>query len=113
MQQSPPPPETILHENLTIPLGGISITRMEKNNSLTHRLKIISGQINGLVKMIEEDKYCVDILTQSLAVQNALKQIDKLILDDHINSCVKDQIKNGDADKATKELIQIYSISRS
>ncbi len=81
-------------------------------SSLTHKLKIISGQINGLAKMIEENKYCVDVLTQSLAIQNALKKIDKTILEAHLRRCVVDQIKNGEEAKSTKELVGIYSLSR-
>ena len=85
---------------------------MKYNKSSTaHRLKIIAGQVNGLAKMIEEDKYCVDVLTQSLAVQNALKEIDKIILEGHINSCVVDQMKSGDEKKAVDELVKIYSLS--
>ena len=80
--------------------------------SLSHKLKIISGQVSGLIKMIEEDKYCVDLLTQSLAIQNALKSIDKTILENHLNSCVVDQIRNGEEARSTKELLSIYALSR-
>lgn len=80
-------------------------------NSTTHRLKIVMGQLNGLVKMIEDEKYCLDIITQSLAVQNALKEIEKIILEGHIHSCVVDQMKSGEEDKAIAELIKIYSLS--
>ncbi len=80
--------------------------------SLSHKLKIISGQVSGLIKMIEEDKYCVDLLTQSLAIQNALKSIDKTILENHLKSCVVDQIRNGEEARSTKELLSIYALSR-
>ena len=80
--------------------------------SLSHKLKIISGQVSGLIKMIEEDKYCVDLLTQSLAIQNALKSIDKTILESHLKSCVVDQIRNGEEARSTKELLSIYALSR-
>jgi CsoR family transcriptional regulator, copper-sensing transcriptional repressor len=79
--------------------------------STSHRLKIIAGQINALSKMIEEDKYCMDILTQSLAIQKALKEIDKMVLKNHINSCVIDQIRTGDEEKATEELLRYYTLS--
>ena len=80
--------------------------------SLSHKLKIISGQVSGLIKMIEEDKYCVDLLTQSLAIQNALKSIDKTIVENHLKSCVVDQIRNGEEARSTKELLSIYALSR-
>ncbi len=84
----------------------------KSKNSVNHRLKIISGQINGLAKMIEEDKYCVDIITQSTAIQRALQQLDKIILEEHINHCVVDQMQTGESDKAVEELVKIFSISR-
>lgn len=80
--------------------------------SLSHKLKIISGQIAGLAKMIDEDKYCVDILTQSLSIQKALQKIDKRVLETHLNGCVVDQMKNGEEAKAIDELVKIYSLQR-
>jgi len=62
--------------------------------------------------MIEEGKYCVDILTQSLAIQKALKEIDGLVLKSHLKGCVVDQVKNGKQKKAINELSKIYSLSR-
>jgi len=79
--------------------------------SSAHHLKIIAGQVNGLAKMIEEDKYCIDILVQSLAIQNALKKINKTILEGHLDSCVVKQMKGGEEKKAIKELVTIYSLS--
>ncbi|MBI2620733.1 metal-sensitive transcriptional regulator [candidate division WWE3 bacterium] len=80
--------------------------------STAHRLRIISGQVEGIARMIEGGKYCVDILNQSLAVQRALQQIDKGVLENHINTCVIDQVRNGQSNKATDELVKIYSLSR-
>ncbi len=85
---------------------------MEYNKKSTaHRLKIIAGQVNGLAKMLEEEKYCIDVLTQSLAIQKALREIDKLVLEGHLNGCVVDQMKTGEEKKAVEELIKIYSLS--
>lgn len=78
--------------------------------SVSHKLKIISGQIAGLAKMIDEDKYCIDILTQSLSIQKALQKIDKKVLENHLNGCVVDQMKNGEESKAIDELVKIYSL---
>lgn len=85
---------------------------MNDKSSATHRLSIISGQISGLSKMIEEGKYCIDVLTQSLAIQKALQEVDKKILEEHLNSCVKTQMKNGEEKKAVEELSKIYSLAR-
>jgi DNA-binding FrmR family transcriptional regulator len=80
--------------------------------STSHKLKIIAGQIEGLSKMIDDNKYCVEILSQSLSIQKALQNIDKVILEEHINGCVVDQMKSGEEDKAAKELVKIYSLHR-
>jgi len=61
--------------------------------------------------MIEEDKYCIDILNQSLAVQKALKEVDKKILENHLDTCVVDQMKNGEEAKARGELLKIFSLT--
>lgn len=62
--------------------------------------------------MLEDEKYCVDILTQSLAIQKALEQIDKLVLEGHLYGCVVDQMKTGEEKKAVEELVKIYSLSK-
>lgn len=80
--------------------------------SISHKLKIIAGQIEGLSKMIDEDKYCIDVLTQSLSIQRSLQKIDKQILEEHIRGCVVDQIVNGEVEKSTEELVKIYSLYR-
>jgi len=78
-----------------------------------HRIKIIAGQINGVLRAIEDDKYCIDILNQSLAIQESLKSLDALLLENHINTCVKDNInKKDEGEKTIKELIRLYKISR-
>ena len=98
---------------MTIAIGGSSIRNVEYDRTSTsHKLKIIAGQIEGLSKMIEEGKYCVDVLTQSLSIQKSLQKIDKQILEEHINGCVVDQMKNGEETKATDELTKIYSLYR-
>lgn len=86
--------------------------KAEHKSTLAHRLKIVAGQIEGLVKMVENQSYCIDVLTQSLAIQKALQNIDKMILEDHINTCIVDQMKNGEEQKATEELTKIYSLYR-
>lgn len=62
---------------------------------LMNRLKRIEGQVRGIQGMLEEERYCVDILTQVSAVQSALNSFNKVLLSNHIKSCVVDEIKNG------------------
>jgi Uncharacterized protein conserved in bacteria len=76
------------------------------------RLRRIEGQIQGIQRMIEEDKYCVDILLQLTAVQGAVEQVQKLLLGRHIASCVTDAIRSGngrDRQKKMDELLEVFS----
>lgn len=74
------------------------------------RLKIIKGHLERVDKMVEEDKYCIDVLYQSLAVQNALKKVDSLILDQHLRTCVTRAMEKGKSkkEKSIKELLKVY-----
>ncbi len=77
-----------------------------------HRTKIIRGQADGLIKAIEKEVYCTDILEQSLSIQRSLKSLDAFILENHLRSHVKHQMQNkGEEEKAVKELIKVYTLS--
>ncbi len=78
----------------------------EEKKRLINRLNRISGQISGLKKMLENDEYCVDILTQSAAVSAALNSFERALLDEHIRSCVADNIRKGN-DGVIEELIDL------
>lgn len=77
-------------------------------NNIYHRLKIIEGHLKKVIKMVEDNRYCIDILNQSLAVQNALKKIDEVILENHLKTCVADKIKQGKSSEAAKEVIEVF-----
>ena len=79
----------------------------ELRENLTKRLNRISGQINGINKMINENRYCNDILIQLAAVEKALKEVGYLILQDHLHTCVSDDIKNNDY-SSLDESIEIF-----
>lgn len=81
-----------------------------KKEQISHRIRIIEGHIKAIKNMIDSDAYCVDIVLQSLAVQKALKGLDSLIITQHLQTCMIDQIKNGKEDQAVKELISIYKL---
>ena len=93
-----------------IPLGGIKnmVKFKNKKENLLHRTKIVRGQLNTLLKMINDDKYCIDILNNSLSIQKALKKIDILIMEDHLRYCAVNQAKKGETEKLVKELIDVY-----
>ena len=67
-----------------------------------HRLAIAKGHLNKVVSMVENDSYCIDVVHQSLAVQAALKEVDSVILKNHMETCVADSIRQG----KTKEVVQ-------
>ena len=69
---------------------------------ITRRLKIIEGQIRGLQDMVEKNSYCIDIITQTSAVKQALSNIEDAILEGHLGHCVVGQIKKGQEKKAVR-----------
>ena len=77
-----------------------------------HRAKIIRGQLDGLIKAIEKETYCPDLLEQSLSIQRSIKSLDAFLLENHLRTHVKHQMqtKSGD-EKAIKELIRVYNLS--
>ncbi len=72
------------------------------------RLKIIEGQIRGLQSMIEDEKYCIDIITQASAIKQALSGVEDLILENHLSTHVIHQIKHGEEKKAVIEILKVY-----
>jgi len=80
--------------------------------SCQKRLNRIEGQVRGLGKMVEEDRYCIDIVTQISAVRSALRRVEEEILRDHVAHCVEHAIRSGDkADQRRKiaELMEVVS----
>lgn len=76
-----------------------------------HRTHIIQGQLRGIERMLTKDAYCVDILTQSLAVQKSLRSLDGLLLKNHLETCVLSHMKSSGGKKYIDELIQLYGTS--
>ena len=77
-----------------------------------NRLNRLAGQIKGLEKMVSQDKYCVDILYQSLAIKQALSSFEDFILKNHLTTHVIQQIKSGKKSKAIKEIFSIYRLAK-
>ncbi|HEU23985.1 MAG: CsoR family transcriptional regulator [Mesoaciditoga sp.] len=75
-----------------------------KHEEALKLLKTARGHIDAVIKMIEDDRYCVDISTQLLAIIALLKKANTSVINKHIETCVKDAIKNGDVDEKLKEL---------
>lgn len=75
---------------------------------ILHRLQIALGHLKKVISLVEENKYCIDVLHQSKAVQQALKEIDALILENHLKTCASDMIKKGRQEEAIKEVMTIF-----
>lgn len=71
------------------------------------RLRRIEGQVGGLVRMVEEDRYCVDLLTQINAVRAALHKVEQQVLEDHVSHCVAHAFVKGDAAEQQRKLTEL------
>lgn len=92
-----------LHEHTLKPR-----TDAEKK-AVTNRLKRIEGRVRGIQKMIDEDRYCVDILVQISAINSALKRVGFEVAERHIKHCVSDAVKSGEGDEAIDELMDVLN----
>ncbi len=85
--------------------------------ALVRRLHRIEGQVRGIERMIEEDRYCIDVLTQISAATTALESLAFVVLDDHVSHCVADALASGDqaaAKEKSKELLEaVHRFSRA
>ena len=75
------------------------------------RLAYIEGHLQGVKRMVEEDKYCVDVLKQTYAVRRAIEKLEGLILENHLQGCVVSGIKEGREDAVIGELIDLYELA--
>jgi CsoR family transcriptional regulator, copper-sensing transcriptional repressor len=74
------------------------------------RLSRIEGQVRGLSRMVEEDRYCIDIVTQLSAVSAALRRVEDEILRDHVASCVEDAIESGNKSDQRKKVAELMNV---
>ena len=82
------------------------------SRALHNRLRRIEGQVRGLQRMVDEDAYCVDILTQVAAVQTALEQVAVNVLDGHVRHCVADAVGGADEAEADAKLDELMAAVR-
>jgi len=86
--------------------------KKEVKNKIDRRLKIIEGQMRGLRKMIDEDEYCVDVITQTSAVRQALSSVEDVMLENHLSTHVVEQMKGGKHKRAIDEILSVYKLSK-
>jgi DNA-binding FrmR family transcriptional regulator len=84
----------------------------EIKHKLTNRLKRIEGQVRGLQKMVDEEKYCIDVIDQSSAVRSALSGVEDLMLENHLSEHVIQQMKQGQGARAVEEIISVFKRSK-
>jgi DNA-binding FrmR family transcriptional regulator len=88
------------------------MTKSPSKTRLIRRLKIIEGQVRGLQEMIVQGKYCIDIITQTTAVKQALSSVEDALMESHLGTCVVHQMQEGKADKAKAEILKVYRLKR-
>jgi CsoR family transcriptional regulator, copper-sensing transcriptional repressor len=78
--------------------------------SCLKRLSRIEGQVRGLARMVEEDRYCIDIVTQVSAVRAALRRVEEEVLREHISHCVEDAIVSGNAAERRRKVTELMDV---
>jgi len=86
--------------------------RADIKKSVQNRLKRIEGQVRGLQRMADEEKYCVDIIAQTSAVRQALSSVEDLMLENHLATHVVEQMKGGKHKQAIEEILSVYKVSK-
>jgi DNA-binding FrmR family transcriptional regulator len=84
--------------------------RDEIKNSARKRLSRIEGQVRGLARMVEDDRYCIDIVTQISAVRAALRRVEEEILSDHVAHCIRQAIASGNKAEQRRKIAELMSV---
>jgi len=82
-----------------------------KRNEVLKRLSFIEGHLQGIRRMVEQDKYCVDVLKQTYAVRRAIEKMEGLMLDNHLHTCAVEGIKEGREEQVVGELVKLYELA--
>ncbi len=85
----------------------VRVPLVRDKEGILARLKKIEGQVRGLQRMVEEDRYCVDILNQVAAVEAALNRVGLMLLEGHVKGCMAAAVRRGEGDAAVAELMEV------
>ncbi|MGH2579690.1 MAG: metal-sensitive transcriptional regulator [Actinomycetota bacterium] len=85
--------------------------RPENKRAILNRLKTVRGHLDGIVRMVEEEAYCVDIMKQVSAVQASLERANRLVLKNHLETCFSEAVKSGGGQAAVEELVDAVKFS--
>lgn len=80
--------------------------------ALLNRLSRVEGQVRGIARMIEDERYCIDVLTQLQAVRAALARVESEMLNDHLHHCIEGAIVGGDADDQRRKAAELIELLR-
>jgi DNA-binding FrmR family transcriptional regulator len=81
-----------------------------QKDDVVNRLKSVAGHVNGITTMVEQDRYCIDIIKQIQAAQAALAKVSQMILDNHLHTCLTTAIRGDDADERERVLAEISDV---
>jgi DNA-binding FrmR family transcriptional regulator len=84
----------------------------DARRDVLRRLAFIQGHLEGVRKMVEEDKYCVDVLKQTFAVRRAIESVEAKMLEGHLHHCVVDGVREGREHQVLGELLELYQLSK-
>jgi DNA-binding FrmR family transcriptional regulator len=82
----------------------------ETKSACLKRLSRIEGQVRGLTRMVEDDRYCIDVVTQIAAVRAALRRVEEEVLKDHVAHCVEHAIRSGDPDEQRRKIGELIEV---
>ena len=82
----------------------------QNRDAALRRLSRLEGQVRGIARMVEEDRYCVDVLMQIAAVRAALKGVEKLVIDDHAAHCIEDALASRDRDDQRAKFTELLEL---
>ena len=92
------------------PQGYMSIMQPTAKSSCLKRLGRIEGQVRGIARMVAEDRYCIDIVTQLSAVRAALRRVEQEVLGDHVAHCVEHAIASGNVDEQRRKVAELMEV---
>ncbi len=84
--------------------------RVSTKQQCSDRLKRVEGQVRGIARMVDEERYCIDILTQIRAVQAALRSVEDIVLKDHVEHCVEGAIASGNGDDQRRKVQELLTV---
>ena len=84
--------------------------RVSTKQQCSDRLKRVEGQVRGIARMVDEERYCIDILTQIRAVQAALRGVEDIVLQDHVEHCVEGAIASGNGDDQRRKVQELLTV---